>query len=125
MHRLTAAESAANWPEPPPSCAPCRRTLAEARAQRRKLLPDLIATAQVVSGLKRHTSAGMLTGLRLRFQYREGLVATLTELAETEQAACSILKFKISMPPQGGMITLEMTGPEGTREMLLNLAGSD
>ena len=43
----------------------------------------------MVSGLKRHTSAGVLTGLRLRFHYHEGLVATLTELADSEQAACS------------------------------------
>ena len=89
------------------------------------MLPEVISTAQMVSGLTRRTRAGVLTGLRMSFRDREGLVTMLSELAGAEHAACSGLKFNLCLPPHGGMITLEMTGPEGTHEMLLQLIGSD
>jgi hypothetical protein len=95
-------------------------SLDDARDERRKLLPELIASAQEVSGITRRTNEGVVTGLRLRFDYRAGLLSMLTRLADTEHAACTMLKIGFSLQPNGGPINVEMTGPEGTREMLLN-----
>jgi hypothetical protein len=122
---LTPTDGGAHWPEPLPACEPCDLSLAEARAERRKLLPQLLARAQEVSGITRHTNRGLITGLRLRFQFRAGLMTTLTRFAETEQAACSRLQIRLSMLPNGGPINMEVTGPEGTREMLLSFSGSN
>ena len=116
MARESYAEEAA------PVCAPCRLSVAEVRASRQRLLPELVAAADVVSGLTRHTTAGLRTGLRLKYKYHEGLLTMLARLTEAEQAACSDLKVNLSLLPCGGIITLELTGPAGTREKLLRLS---
>jgi hypothetical protein len=111
--------------EPPVSCGPCSLSIREVREQRRKVLPELVAEAQVVSGLKKHTVTGLKTGLRLRFQYRNGLMTRLASFADAERGACSVLQLKLMISPGGGWVTLDVTGPEGTREMLLRTIGAD
>lgn len=110
--------------EPPRSCSPCRLSIPAAREQRRRVLPELVSEARVVSGLKKRTVTGIKTGLRLRFDYRDGLMATLATFADAERSACSGLQLKLMIHPGGGWITLDVTGPEGTREMLLQTAGA-
>jgi hypothetical protein len=46
-----------------------------------------------------------------------GAVAGLIEL---ERQCCPFLRFRITVHENGGPLLLEMTGPEGTKDFLLN-----
>lgn len=44
----------------------------------------------------------------------------LAGLIELERQCCPFLQFRITVAANGGPLSLEMTGPEGTKEFLLN-----
>jgi hypothetical protein len=53
-----------------------------------------------------------------------GNATTLSELAEAiepERRCCPFFRFLIVAEPDGGPITLELTGPEGTKEFIESL----
>ena len=41
-------------------------------------------------------------------------------LIELERQCCPFLRFRLTVEEDGGKLLLEMTGPEGTKEFLLN-----
>jgi hypothetical protein len=96
---------------PPPIA--CGLTPAQLQQRREILIPGLLKRAEQVSELT--------NGLRLQFSYRGGLLAEITEVIEQERTCCTFLHFTLSIEPSGGAITFEITGPAGTREMLLSL----
>jgi hypothetical protein len=57
-------------------------------------------------------------GLRLQFTATDNLLATIAETIDAERQCCRFLRFGITVEPDGGPITLELTGPSGTREFL-------
>ena len=57
-------------------------------------------------------------GLRLHFAHRVGLLAELVHIIEQERLCCQFLRFQITVEPSGGSLIFEVTGPEGTRELL-------
>jgi hypothetical protein len=57
----------------------------------------------------------------LRFAHRAGLLAELTRVIEQEQDCCSFLRFHLSVEPNAGPVTFEVTGPAGTRQILRSL----
>ncbi|MBI3820485.1 MAG: hypothetical protein HY286_17480 [Planctomycetes bacterium] len=63
----------------------------------------------------------ILNGLQFQFKFEPGLIADLTHLIEQEQVCCSFLRFRLDIEPGPGPITLEVTGPAGTGEMLRKL----
>ena len=103
-------------PELPSTDSPtiaCRlspKQLAERRAQ---LIPGLLARAEQVSE--------MPNGLRLRFAHRPGLVPELAKVIEQEQDCCSFLRFHLTTEASAGPVTLDVSGPPGTAEMLRQL----
>jgi hypothetical protein len=44
----------------------------------------------------------------------------LASLVELERQCCPFLQFRLTVAANGGPLSLEMTGPEGTKEFLLN-----
>jgi hypothetical protein len=91
----------------------CLLTPDELQRQRKDLLPGLFQRAAKVTDLP--------NGLKLDFAHSPGLLAELAAIIEREQVCCSFLRFQISIEPGAGPIGLEVTGPEGTREMLRGL----
>ncbi len=95
-----------------PSSAPvsCSLTPEQLQKRRQELIPGLLKRAQEVTDLP--------NGLRLRFEPRAGLLAELARVIEQEQDCCNFLRFDLSVAPNAGAVTFEVTGPAGTREML-------
>jgi hypothetical protein len=58
---------------------------------------------------------------RAHFAACPGLLSELARIIEQEQVCCTFLRFQISIEPGVDAITLEVTGPAGTREMLRDL----
>ena len=57
-------------------------------------------------------------GLRLRFTADAQILADLARTVDAERLCCRFLSFTITVNPDGGPITLDLTGPAGTREFL-------
>jgi hypothetical protein len=91
----------------------CNLPPEELRNRRDELLPGLLKRAEQVVDLE--------NGLRFHFAACPGLLGELAIIIEQEQVCCSFLRFQISIEPGAGAITLEVTGPAGTREMLRSL----
>jgi hypothetical protein len=91
----------------------CSLTPEDLRSRRDTLLPGLIRRADRVSDLD--------NGLRLEFKSRSGLLAEVAQIMEQERGCCGFLRFQLTVEAEGGAITLDVTGPEGTREVLRSL----
>jgi hypothetical protein len=91
----------------------CSLTPDQLRERRDDLLPGLVRRADEVTELD--------SGWRLRFQSKDGLLAEIARVIEQERACCSFLRFQVTAEPNGGPITVEVTGPPGTREILQGL----
>ena len=48
----------------------------------------------------------------------DDILATIAQTIDAERQCCRFLRFSITVEPDGGPITLELTGPPGTREFL-------
>jgi hypothetical protein len=57
-------------------------------------------------------------GLRLRFTADAQILAEIARTVDAERLCCRFLTFTIVVSPDGGPITLDLTGPTGTREFL-------
>lgn len=60
-------------------------------------------------------------GIRLRFPAGPDTLEAITRAVEAERACCRFLRFSITVEPEGGPMTLELTGPPGTRDFLTAL----
>jgi hypothetical protein len=58
----------------------------------------------------------MPEGLRLRFTPDPRLLGDIAEVVNAERLCCRFLRFTIGVEPDEGPITLDLTGPPGTRE---------
>ncbi len=98
-----------------PGRAPVACTLSqeELRERRGELLPGL---AQQASGrqLVEH-------GVRLRFAPAPGIVGTIARVVDSERLCCAFLRFEISVEPDGGAVTLTVSGPPEAQPLLAEL----
>jgi hypothetical protein len=94
----------------------CALPADELEARRDALLPGLIARA-----IDRRT---LDDGLRLTFPAEPGTVVTIAEVIDAERRCCRFLRFQLAVDQDGGPITLDVTGPEGTRDFLEGLLSS-
>jgi len=92
----------------PPSA--CSLTASGLRARRRAVLELL----------RRHgrEQRPLPNGYRLCFEQSDDVMASLAALIETERACCPFLSFQMIVEPDHGPVSLELTGPAGTREFL-------
>lgn len=87
----------------------------EMRARRDELLPGLVEEAVTTESLD--------GGVRWRFDGGRTSVTRIASVIERERSCCGFLRFRVEVEPGRGAIILEVTGPEGTREMLDGLLG--
>jgi hypothetical protein len=57
-------------------------------------------------------------GMRWRFPESAGLFARLAPIVDAERQCCRFLRFALRSEPDLGEVTLEVTGPPGTHEVL-------
>ena len=88
----------------------CTLTPEELRERRDVLLSGLIGRANQVTDLE--------DGFRMRFEDKDGLLSEIARIIEQERTCCRFLRFQVTADPDGGPITVDVTGPQGTREML-------
>jgi hypothetical protein len=60
-------------------------------------------------------------GYRLRFAATSDVLRAVMEAVDAERQCCRFLHFTITLEPDGGPITLDLTGSPGTREFLADL----
>ena len=46
------------------------------------------------------------------------MLSAIAETIEAERQCCRFLRFSVTVEPDGGPISLELTGPPGTREFV-------
>lgn len=63
-------------------------------------------------------------GHRLCFASARDTLSLIASTVEAERECCRFLRFQIVVEPDGGPISLELTGPSGTREFVSALLES-
>jgi hypothetical protein len=94
----------------------CTLTPAALRARREGLLSQLLRRADAHEELP--------DGHRLRFTTADGTLATIAQVIDAERQCCRFLRFTMTVEPDGGPISLDLTGPAGTREFVAALLES-
>jgi hypothetical protein len=93
----------------------CSLSTDELGARRTQLLPGLAAEATRIDELA--------DGYRLTFAPTSGALETIARVFDAERHCCRFLRFQLVVEQDGGPITLDVTGPTGTREFLGELLG--
>ncbi len=62
-------------------------------------------------------------GLAFRFAPSSEELLALVQVIDLERKCCPFLTFRLTVEPQEGPVWLELTGPTGTREMLVSELG--
>ena len=83
------------------------------KTRRDGLLADLLQSAEHHE-LTAH-------GLLMRFAPTADAVSTLARVVDAERQCCRFLRFVITIEPDGGSVSLELSGPAGTREFIAEL----
>jgi hypothetical protein len=80
-------------------------------------------TQGLLSNLMEHSVERELLqdGLRLRFAPSGEMLAKITAAVEAERHCCRFLRFTVTVAPDEGPFTLELAGPQGTREFVASL----
>ncbi|MGH7215531.1 MAG: hypothetical protein ACREIT_12265 [Tepidisphaeraceae bacterium] len=91
----------------------CSLSPEQLAARRQQLIPGLFERAREVTDIE--------NGLRFRFDGKAGLLTDLVKVIEQERDCCSFLRFQLTAESHAGAVTLDVTGPEGTGEMLRKL----
>ena len=110
-----AVETAAESAPPPAAVLPvvCSLSPPALRERREDALRTLRAQAREVREI-----AG---GWSIRFAADDELLAELVRFIQAERKCCAFLRFALVVTPGEGPVWLEMTGPDGTQEMLRDL----
>jgi hypothetical protein len=88
----------------------CTLTPEAIRTRRAELLPGLLARTESREALPE--------GYRLRFATGENVLTAIAQTIDAERQCCRFLQFLVTVEPDGGPISLDITGPPGTREFL-------
>ena len=83
------------------------------RTRRDGVLADLLRRAE-------HHEL-MDEGLRVRFSPEGDTLGVIARAVDAERQCCRFLRFAITVEPDGGAISLELSGPAGTREFIAGL----
>lgn len=94
----------------------CTLTPAAIRARREGLLSELVRQASSQEETE--------DGYRLHFAADDDTLFTIARAINAERQCCRFLRFRVTVEPDGGPMSLELTGPAGTREFLSALLDS-
>ena len=87
--------------------------------------PDALAARRegLLSELWRraHGHEELADGHRLSLAAADATIALIMKTVEAERRCCRFLRFLIVVEPDEGPVSLELTGPSGTREFLSTL----
>ena len=61
------------------------------------------------------------SGLRLRFPATAARMRQIDTVVRRERECCPFLEFRVGLPLGGSVLTLDVTGPDGTAELLADL----
>jgi hypothetical protein len=68
-------------------------------------------------------SAELSNGFVFRFPLRESILQDLAEIIDLERKCCPFLNFRLELESGNDFVSLEMTGDEGTKEVIRSLFG--
>ena len=88
----------------------CTLSPAALNARRKDLLNALLQRASERRELP--------NGCRLRFPTGHEILLDVARTVDAERQCCRFLQFTVTVEPDEGPITLDLTGPAGTREFL-------
>jgi len=88
----------------------CTLSPAALQARRENLLNALLTRAIELRELP--------DGYRLRFAAEEQILFEIVRAVDAERQCCRFLQFTITVEPDEGPVTVELTGPPGTRDFL-------
>lgn len=88
----------------------CSLDAAALKARREGLLAQLVERA-----VEYHE---WTDGLQFRFDADARVLNDIAHVVNAERLCCRFLRFTITVQPDGGPITLDLTGPPGTREFI-------
>jgi hypothetical protein len=66
-------------------------------------------------------SAELTNGFVFRFPLRESMVQDLAEIIDLERKCCPFLNFSLNLESGEDVVSLELTGAEGTKEIVKSL----
>jgi hypothetical protein len=90
----------------------CELTTAELQERRRTVLHSLRSVVTEVREIKNGYAYAFSSGDRL---------SEITAMIDLERQCCPFLRFQLTLEPGGGPMTLELTGPEGTKDFLAEI----
>jgi hypothetical protein len=86
------------------------------------LSPEALTTRRqglLAELLRRANSHEQLSdGHRLSFPTTDEMLSLILKTVQAERQCCEFLRFHIILEPGGGPVSLQLTGPPGTREFL-------
>jgi hypothetical protein len=86
------------------------------------LTPDTVRTrrAGLLPGLAERADARepLPDGYRFRFVARSETLTAIMQAIDAERQCCRFLTFTVTVNADGAMVTLDVSGPKGTREFL-------
>ena len=88
----------------------CTLTPEALRARREGLLMGVVRRAEHREELSE--------GLRLQFAPSGETIALIAQAVDAERHCCRLLRFGITVEPDGGPVFLDLTGPSGTRDFV-------
>jgi hypothetical protein len=97
--------------EPPIACT---LSLDELRASADSLLPGLIRDGRHVTTLP--------DGISIELDATSETLRRVVDVIERERRCCAFLRFELEVPPNGGVLSLTVTGPEGSAPLFADLA---
>jgi hypothetical protein len=93
----------------------CTLTDEALRARREGLLARVVALATMT----------IPSGAGYRMEFPADALPHVTAMIDAERQCCRFLQFTLRVEANQGPITLEITGPEGTKAFLADLFGSE
>jgi hypothetical protein len=86
------------------------------------LTPEAIQTrrAGLLAGLvgRAESFEALPDGYRVRFAATGNILTAIAETLDAERQCCRFLRFLVTVEPDAGPISVDITGPRGTREFL-------
>lgn len=102
-------------PAPKPKAVPiaCLLTAPDLQARRESVLQKVRSAVVKVRELE--------DGFEYAFPANGEWLRELTAMIDLERQCCPFLRFRLTLPPQDGLLLLELTGPEGTKAFLAEI----
>lgn len=88
----------------------CTLSPAALKARKENLLATLLQRADAHQEIA--------DGYRLRFASEGDVLSLIARAVDAERQCCRFLRFTVTVEPDDGPISVDLTGPPGTREFL-------